>query len=92
MQVLISHPNDRILRARIASAVRWSREADRSNATAPARAAFNDRFARQVDPDGKLPEPERQRRAESARKAYYLRLALRSAQVRRGRKVAGGGS
>jgi hypothetical protein len=42
-----------------------------------------DRFEREVDPDGELPIEERQRRAEHARKAYFLRLALASAKARR---------
>jgi hypothetical protein len=42
-----------------------------------------DRFERQVDPDGELPPAERARRAGHARKAYFTRLALRSAQARR---------
>lgn len=48
--------------------------------TANARAAFNDRFVREVDPDGVLPEAERQRRAECARKAYFAGLAPKSAR------------
>jgi hypothetical protein len=42
-----------------------------------------DRFERQVDPDGTLKPEERARRAGHARKAYFTRLALRSAQARR---------
>ena len=51
--------------------------------TAPARKAFNQRFLDEVDPDRTLPETERNRRATAARKAYYARLALKSAQARR---------
>ncbi len=42
-----------------------------------------DCFERQVDPDGSLSPAERARRAGLARKAYFTRLALRSAQARR---------
>lgn len=42
-----------------------------------------DPFEREVDPDGTLPPVERGKRAESARRAHYLRLALRSARARR---------
>lgn len=49
------------------------------------RAGLEARFLREVDPDGTLPEAERLRRAESARKAYYQRLALASAKARRAR-------
>jgi len=56
--------------------------------TAAARAANLTRFERQVDPEGMLPEAERQRRAAHARKAYYIALAYKSAQVRRERAAA----
>jgi hypothetical protein len=79
--------SDRALIAKIASYTSWANTTDRSARTAPgraaARAAMLDRFEREVDPDGTLPLQERARRAESARKAYFTRLALRSAQSRR---------
>jgi hypothetical protein len=37
---------------------------------------FDQRFLDEVDPERKLPEAERQRRAEHARKAYFTALAL----------------
>ena len=57
--------------------------------TAPARAAFLARFEREVDPDGTRDPAERARRAEHARKAYFLRLALASAHSRGGRRADG---
>jgi hypothetical protein len=57
--------------------------------TAPARAAFLARFEREVDPDGTLDPGERTRRAEHARKAYFLRLALASAHAREARRAGG---
>jgi len=42
-----------------------------------------DRFENAVDPEGTLPLAERQRRAEASKRAYFLRLALKSAQARR---------
>lgn len=45
------------------------------------------KFEREVDPDGILTPAERTRRAESARKAYFARLALKSATARRRRGV-----
>ena len=59
---------------------------DPRETTKNARAAFNQRFLDEVDPDGTLSEAERQRRAVHARKAYYQRLALKSAQARAKRK------
>ncbi len=69
--------------ARIASAERWSRCDDPTAATAPARRGFVERFEREVDPDGRLDPTERARRAGHKRRAYYQRLALKSAQSRR---------
>lgn len=40
------------------------------------------KFERLVDPDGSLPESVRAQMAESAKKAHYRRLALKSAQSR----------
>jgi hypothetical protein len=42
-----------------------------------------EKFERQVDPDNTLLPAERAKRAENARKAYYQRLALKSAKARR---------
>jgi len=75
-------PSQRSLHARLAAHSRWAQQ-DPVQGTAAARAAFSDRFAKQVDPDGVLTEAERARRAESARKAYFTALALKSARARR---------
>jgi hypothetical protein len=77
---------ERVLRSRIAAHTRWAHEMDRCAATAPARKAFESRFEREVDPDALLPETERIRRTESARNAYFARLALKSAQGRHSRQ------
>jgi hypothetical protein len=82
---------ERRLRARAAAYTLHSLY-DSRQLTANARAAFQDRFARQVDPDGILPEAERQRRAECARKAYYTALAAKSARARRLWATRGRGS
>lgn len=79
------NPEDRRAIARIAA---YSKHAtvDGREATRAARHAFLEtRFEREVDPEGRLPVDERRRRASAARKAYFHRLALRSAQVRRTR-------
>jgi hypothetical protein len=68
--------------ARIAAHIRWAHTDDPAANTAAARAAFLERFEREVDPQGTLPPHERVRRAEHARKAYFQRLALRSARSR----------
>jgi hypothetical protein len=80
-------PELRSQRARIAALTRWSRE-DPGPATKKARDGFNASFEREVDPEGILPEPERLRRAEAAKKAHFARLAMRSAKAR-ARKTGG---
>ena len=76
-------PAERTLRARAAVHRSWANTADPSARTEPGRRAFLQRFEDEVDPDRVLPEPERIRRAEHARKAYFTGLALRSATARR---------
>jgi hypothetical protein len=56
---------------------------DRTTATEPARQALQRKFEREVDPEGKLPPAELAIRANHARRAYYARLALKSAKARR---------
>lgn len=56
--------------------------------TEPARKGFRSKFEREVDPAGVLAPDERARRAEHARREHFLRLALKSAQVRRAKKAA----
>lgn len=75
-------PTERTLRARLAAHTLHS-QVDPTEHTAPARAAFLERFIDEVDPDRALSESERFRRAEHAKKAYFTRLALKSAQARR---------
>jgi hypothetical protein len=75
-------PEERVMRARVGAHALHARY-DSRELTRPARAAFNARFEREVDPDGKLTPEERARRAEHARRSWYLKLALKSAQARR---------
>ncbi len=74
-------PEQRSLRARLAAFAMHSQH-DSRETSAPGRAAFNERFAREVDPGGVLPDAERERRAECARKAYFVGLALKSSKAR----------
>jgi hypothetical protein len=61
---------------------------DPRETTAKAREALYRKFEDEVDPERVLPDEERARRVKYARKAYYARLALKSAQARRARKAA----
>jgi hypothetical protein len=75
------------LTGRIGGLTAWSRHAAETM-VAPAHRGFRRRFERLVDPAGALPEAERLARADRARRAHMLTLALRSAEVRR-RRAAG---
>jgi hypothetical protein len=79
----VTRPTVKDINKQMAAYISWSRTADRSGRTRPAREAFLRRFEREVDPDGLLPPVERRRRAQHALRAYMLRLAKRSATVRR---------
>lgn len=74
------------LDARAAAHVSWANTVDPTARTEPARAAFERRFGKQVDPDGKLSAQERGRRAAQARKAYFAALAAKSAKARAARR------
>jgi hypothetical protein len=67
--------SERQLSARIAAHESWAATDDRTARTAPARAALDQKFLDQAGGDPV--------RAEHYRKAYFSRLALRSAQARR---------
>lgn len=74
-------PAERTLRARMAAHALHAKVDSRQH-TEPARKAFMNRFEDQVDPDRVLPPAERARRAEQAKKAYFVGLALKSSQAR----------
>lgn len=74
-------PEQRRLRSRLGAYEQHAKH-DTRKTTRAAREAFLARFADEVDPDGKLSEEERTRRAEAAKKAYFTRLALKSSQAR----------
>lgn len=77
---------ERVLIAKIAAHAKWAKTPNRAAATAAARKAALDRFEREVDPDGVMSPTERARCAESARRQYFAKLALKSAQSRRVRR------
>jgi hypothetical protein len=73
------------LQHQIAANARWSKE-DPARQGQIMRAGLKRRFLDEVDPERKLPEAERQRRAENARKAFYQRMALASVKARQARR------
>lgn len=84
-------PSLRSLAASAAAHESWANTSDRSARTAPARAALLARFEQEIDPDGTLTPGERARRAEHKRKAYFQRLALKSAHARAARRIVAEG-
>ena len=80
-------PEQRMMRARLAAHTRSSQEDPRDPNGAMARARARspqsiDYWNAKVDPGRILPEAERTRRAEHARKAYMTGLALKSSRAR----------
>ncbi len=71
------------LAAQIAAHESWAHTTDRPARTAPARAALDARFLREADGDPI--------RADHLRRAYFLRLSLKSAKARRARAVVADG-
>lgn len=73
-------PSERSLRGQIAAHTSWANTSDRTARTANARKGLEDKFLAEADGDPV--------RAEHYRRAYYARLALKSAQARRNRGAA----
>ena len=67
--------SQRTQRARLAARARWAKD-DGSKGTQAARDTFLARFDDEVDPHRELAPDERAKRAESARRAYFQRLAF----------------
>jgi hypothetical protein len=74
-------PAENKLSASIAANMRWAQCEDRTEATAPARKALEDKWLAEAGGDPK--------RAENLKRAYYQRIALRSSVARRKAKAGG---
>lgn len=75
-------PEELSLRGRLAAHVLHSKY-DGKQLTDKARRTFRESFQKKVGPEGKLPEAERQRRAEHAYQAHMAQVALASVRARR---------
>lgn len=73
--------SDRSLIGKIGAEVSWANTRDRAARTAPARAALDQKFLDEADGDPV--------RAAHLRKAYFAKLALKSAQARRAHREGG---
>lgn len=77
--------SERRQRSALASHESWARTPDRTARSQPGRDALMRKFEDEVDPERTLTPAERAKRVESARKAFYTRLAFESAKARRRR-------
>lgn len=77
--------DERTARAKLGAHTSWANTPNPTARTEAARKAADDRFEKQVDPEGVLPPEERARRAAHARKAFYASIQLKSATARRKR-------
>lgn len=84
---------DRSQIARIAVHTSWAKTEDRTARTAPGTRASMARFEKQVDPEGRLSPEERAKRAENAKKAWFIALGRKSAKARAAKRAQreGGG-
>lgn len=80
-------PAERRLRAQLAANTRWSRETDRKAAGERGQNGLRARFAREIDPVGRLSDDELAKRVENALKAHMQRMQLRSSQARAARRA-----
>jgi hypothetical protein len=72
------------LRGLMGAHAKWAKTTDRSAATSKARQAFEQKFYAGIPED--LPPKEREKRAKSARQAYFAGLAFKSATAARKRR------
>lgn len=83
----MAHPDPEMRRqyGRLGADISWARTPVRAERTAPARAALEEKWLREV-PDTVTDPEERRKAASSARKAYYRRLSLAGVEARRRRR------
>lgn len=86
----MAHPDPTRRRqiASLAAHTSWARTPHREERLAPANRAREAKWLEEVDPDGVMDPITRAKAAESARKAYYQRLAMQGVEARRARAAA----
>jgi DNA-binding PadR family transcriptional regulator len=89
-RTLTFDPADMARRGRV-GAYRLHATHDVYKTTAKGREVFLRRFEDEVDPHRELPEAERRRRAEAAKRAYFTKLAYKSAKARQARREGAAG-
>lgn len=76
-------PEQRALRARIASHASWKRTPDRARRTRPGSQALLARIAAEVDPDGVMSPADREKAVKNAVSEHFSRLAMKAAAARK---------
>jgi hypothetical protein len=71
----------------MAAHIGWAGCEDRRERTRPGLDAINRRYEDEVDPERKLSQRERQKRAENAKKAHMARISLLGIQARREKRA-----
>lgn len=79
---------ERTALSRLGGISRWVNVDDRAAELAKAREGLWERFLREANPDGTLPEHIALQRAESLRKQHFARLSLLAVQKRRQNREA----
>lgn len=80
-------PEQRALRARIASHASWKQTTNRKARTKPGFQGLRARIAAEVDPQGLMSEADRAKAVENAVSEHFSRLALKAAAAKRNRKT-----
>lgn len=81
-------PDRRRQIASLAAHTSWARTPHREERMAPANRAREAKWEHEVDPEGVMTPASRAKAAESARKAYYQRLAMQGVEARRAKAEA----
>ena len=84
----MAHPDPK-LRAqygRLGADISWARTPVRSERTAPARRALEDKWLAEV-PDTVTDPDERRKAAAAARRAHYRRMSIKGVEARRAKRA-----
>ena len=68
----------------------WQRTRNRTQRTAPGRAAFLEKLADEADPERKWSEAQRQAAAEQGHRAHMLRMSELAAEARKAKAKKNG--
>lgn len=76
-------PEQRALRARLASHTGWANTPNRRARTKPGSDALMAKIAAEVDPEGRMSPADREKAIKNAVSAHFSRLAMQAAAARK---------